>query len=279
MNHPIEIVVNHGVVRGLETGSGRSRKILAVHGWLDNASSFIPIAPLIEDAHMVAVDLAGHGHSDHRPPGTSYHLVDYVPDVVEVAERLAWDRFILLGHSLGAGIASLIAATFPERVEKLCLVDGIGPMSGADSSCPERLRRSIVKRRLQGYRHSVHASVESALEARLRVTRMDPACARLIVERNLVAVDGGYAWRTDRRVTHASPVYLAESQVRAFLRAIEAPTLLVRAANGVIVDRDSTAERIGCLSRVKVVDMAGDHHLHMDAPEPVAKVINSFLGE
>jgi pimeloyl-ACP methyl ester carboxylesterase len=273
-----EFPVSFGTIRGLQCGQGGSRKVLAVHGWLDNAASFSPLAPLLADAHVVAVDLAGHGHSDHRAAGACYHLVDYVPDVVEVAEVLGWSEFTLLGHSLGAGICSLIAAAYPERARNLCLIDGIGPISGRETDCPQRLRRSIEMRRAAAERApSRHNSVDVAVRARLQATKMHPDNARAIIERNLIATEKGYLWRTDRRVTSASPLYLAESQVRAFLGAIACPTLLLLAEHGVIVGRASTDERIACVSGIQVRPMPGDHHLHMDDAQAVAECINSFL--
>src|SRR5690606_1266531 len=135
------------------------------------------------------------------------------------------------------------AAAFPERVEALVLIDGIGPLSGHEDEAANRLRRAIVARGGQARERGPHPSVDSAVAARLGATRMAPASARLIVARNLRAVDGGFAWRTDRRLTHPSPLYLTESQVLAFLAAIECPVLLVHAEEGVIARRPSTRAR------------------------------------
>ena len=46
--------------------------VIALHGWLDNANSFARLAPKLTGLRIVALDLAGHGHSAHRPPGASY---------------------------------------------------------------------------------------------------------------------------------------------------------------------------------------------------------------
>ncbi|MCZ7600185.1 MAG: alpha/beta hydrolase [Gammaproteobacteria bacterium] len=118
----------------------------------------------------------------------------------------------MLGHSLGAGISCMLAAAFPERVEALVLIDGIGPLSGHEDEAAARLRRAIVARGAATRERGPHPSVDSAVAARLRATRMAPESARLIVERNLREVDGGFAWRTDRRLTFPSPLYLTESR-------------------------------------------------------------------
>jgi pimeloyl-ACP methyl ester carboxylesterase len=54
------------------------RTILAVHGWLDNCNSFSPIAPLLplDDFRVIALDMPGHGLSDHHAPGMVYSVTD-----------------------------------------------------------------------------------------------------------------------------------------------------------------------------------------------------------
>lgn len=110
-------------------GDPNGLPVLALHGWLDNAASFDQLAPCLPQLQLVAIDLAGHGHSEHRPSGVKYHYVDYIDDVMAVADALGWERFALLGHSLGAGIACVVAGSFPERITHLMLLEGIGPMS------------------------------------------------------------------------------------------------------------------------------------------------------
>ena len=99
-------------------GSPGDRPILASHGWLDNAGSFELLAPLLPGCEIVALDLAGHGSSGSRSVDSAYNLWQDVGDLLDVADELAWPRCTLLGHSRGAGISMLFAATFPERVDE-----------------------------------------------------------------------------------------------------------------------------------------------------------------
>src|SRR5690606_11793724 len=86
-------------------GPEDGRPVLALHGWLDNAATFSRLAPRLQGLRIVALDFAGRGHSGHRGPGAGYQLWDYAVDVLLVAEELGWQRFLLLGHSLGGIIA------------------------------------------------------------------------------------------------------------------------------------------------------------------------------
>jgi pimeloyl-ACP methyl ester carboxylesterase len=78
--------------------------VIALHGWLDNANSFARLAPKLKGLRIVALDMAGHGHSGHRPVGAGYALWDYAHDVLQVAEQLGWQRFGPHGHG-AAGTA------------------------------------------------------------------------------------------------------------------------------------------------------------------------------
>ena len=104
-----EIGIALGRIAGLRN-HGEGPRVLALHGWLDNAASFVPLAAHLRGIDLVAIDQPGHGQSAHLPPGTDYSFVGALNAVLDVADALGWDRFALLGHSMGAGIGSMLAA-------------------------------------------------------------------------------------------------------------------------------------------------------------------------
>src|SRR3546814_18123950 len=63
--------------------------------------------------------------SAHLPPGADYSFAGALHSVLDVADALGWERFALLGHSMGAGIASLLAAGAPGRVERLLAIEAL----------------------------------------------------------------------------------------------------------------------------------------------------------
>ena len=123
-------------------GNPEGIPLLAFHGWLDNAATFDYLAPLLTEFRLVSLDLPGHGLSDHRPSGSSYHFTDVIVDVLEVIHVLGWDHFSLLGHSMGAGIASYLAGTIPEKIRFVILIEGLGSMVLKAEKMPENLRES-----------------------------------------------------------------------------------------------------------------------------------------
>ena len=81
---------------------GTAEPDLALHGWLDNAASFSPLSTYLKRP-LLALDVSGHGHSDHRPDGVVTHLVDHVRDVLAVVDQLGWERFTLMNLVIGEG--------------------------------------------------------------------------------------------------------------------------------------------------------------------------------
>ena len=256
---------------------GQGMPVLALHGWLDNAASFLPLLPLLPNP-VVALDFAGHGLSDHRPAEAATHYVDHVRDVLAVADELGWSQFILLGHSMGAGVATLFAGCYPERVARLVLIEGIGPPSTPAADVAGTLRRAIDDmQQLPGKQKPVYATLEQAVEARMRgFGGLSAACSQLLCERGLEPVPGGLTWRTDARLRLTSSLRLTEEQVEGFARAIRAPTLLIVGEQG-LGGQGQFRHRIDWIEGLQRVQLPGRHHLHMESPEPVAAAICRFL--
>ena len=203
--------------------------VIALHGWLDNANSFARLAPKLQGLRIVALDMAGHGHSAHRPTGAGYALWDYVHDVLQVAEQLGWKRFALLGHSLGAIVSLVLAGALPERVTHLGLIDGVIPPTASGENAAERLGMALqAQLNLQGKRKPVYSTLDRAVEARMKgLVAVSREAAELLAQRGLMPVPGGYTWRTDSRLTLASPMRLTDEQAMAFVRRVGCPTQLV----------------------------------------------------
>ena len=183
----------------LDNGRQGRPLLVALHGWLDNGASFLPLAPHLEAFHLVCLDLPGLGHSDHKV--TPYVFVDWLDDLHQIVQAAGWSRFILLGHSLGALIASAYAGVFPEQVARLILLEGLGPLSQPDEEVPGQLRRAILNRSRTRERASGgFASLDEAVAARCKVADISPAAARLICERQLEEREGRWHWRSDPRL-------------------------------------------------------------------------------
>ncbi|HNR91942.1 MAG TPA: alpha/beta hydrolase [Dokdonella sp.] len=252
--------------------------LLAVHGWLDNAASFDLVAPLLAvRRHVVAVDLAGHGRSAHRAPGQWYAFVDYLDEIGELVMQLG-GHVDLLGHSLGAALVSVYASLAPQGVGRLALVEGLGPLTLEPAEAHAQLRRAFEARMAFEGRLRVFADLGAAVAARVRAGGLTMEAARMLVTRGTHAVDGGFTWSSDPRLTLPSAQRYSEEQLAPMLAAIKAPTLLVLAEPGApYLPRESLEQRIARVDDIEVVRMSGSHHLHMDHPGEVAACVAAFL--
>jgi pimeloyl-ACP methyl ester carboxylesterase len=252
-------------------GGDAAPPLVALHGWLDNAASFALLAPRLATRwKVIALELPGHGGSDHLPPGASYHYMDHVQAVLQAIDALALDRYTLLGHSLGAGVASLVAAARPERVEHLLLIEGLGPLGDDGSNTLQRFRDAFATQSTSARPLRRFHSIEQAVHARSMVSGLAAELAEPIVRRGLIEADGGWRWRSDPRLTRPSPTRLSETQVHALLRGITAPTslLLARPATPYLPSTLMQARADG-VEHIVVSHLDGGHHLHLERPDAV----------
>ncbi len=267
-------------MRGLAWGPEDGARVLALHGWLDNAASFAPLAQALPPGlRLVAPDLPGHGRSDPRGAGAGYHDVELVADALAIADALGWPRFALLGHSLGAKIASLVAGTEPSRVRSLVLLEGLGPARVPPEAAPHRLARYARLRDRWTARPRRPEADLDALVARQVASGvgLSGAAARRLAERGTEAVHGGVRTTTDPRLQVFSPAAFSEAEVDAFLRRVACPVLLVRATRGYGFEPETLVAQRAAIATLEEQVLEGGHYLHMDAPAAVATAIGARL--
>ncbi|CAM3511593.1 alpha/beta hydrolase [Parendozoicomonas haliclonae] len=274
MDSSLTFTVSGQSFSALSWGDENAPVVLALHGWLDNAASFSRLAPQLEGMRIVAVDLAGHGHSDHRGVGADYPLWSHIPDVLAIADQLGLEKIHLLGHSMGAIIATMLAATVPERVASLTLIDGLLPAATPAEQTAEQLRKAVLwrNRKRNGLRQ--FASIEDAV--RVRQTGFDTIsadAAEIIVRRALKAHNEGWVWRSDPRLMAPTAQRLTLEQCRVLVEALDAPALLVTARDGFVDKALSASQELQ--KHLKVLTLEGDHHLHLEA-DTVAAVVKAI---
>ena len=280
MSTEISLPTARGTLTALRSGNPEGPRLLALHGWLDNAASFIPLQAELADFDLVALDFPGHGGSAHRLPGYDYVFVDWIHDVLDVLDALGWQQANLLGHSMGGAIASMVAAAAPERVGRLALIEALGPISGKADEAGSRLRLAVKARRaLDGNKlPRVIPSLEAAVAARLAVSQMSTEAATLIVQRNLRAVAGGFAWRSDPRLTLPGHVRTGEDFIRDWIGAIDAATLVIAADPAPIYFTPEARDaRVAALKDGRCQVVAGGHHLHMEQAPLLGRLLRQFL--
>ena len=276
----IRFTVHQRTITALQWGDDDQPLILALHGWLDNAESYFKLAPQLAGFRVVAIDMAGHGQSDWRSADSGYPIWSYVEDLHAIKCQLQPEGPIrILAHSLGAGVASLYAGSFPDQVLKLGLIENLAPFTNSPDQFAEHLNQSIT----DNLSSQKPASAKSkALLTKLRATGRFPvpldAAERLVVRSSEQLPSGELRIRVDPRLKMRSSVRLTEEQVRSTLSRIIAPVLVIAGQSG--LSQELTQARLPFVKNIEFRWMPGGHHLHLEnevVPQ-MAAAFNEFFG-
>ncbi len=275
---PVNIRLPWGNLAGLHWSRPGAAKVLCLHGWLDNAASFVPLSSFLKDFDLLALDFAGHGFSSHRPEASRYYLPDFMYDLDTALDVLGWDACHIIGHSMGGGVASCFAAALPERVNRLVLLDAVGILSLPANQTAKQLRLSMQSVRKSRSVLRPYESVEDAMRARQKSSPLSDEAARLLCERSLEHTGDYYQWRTDPRLGWKSPQWFTDDQVLNLLAAIRAATLVITSPAAIeYLGKDMLHHRLAAISDCQHITDDSHHHFHMERSEHIGRHITEFL--
>ncbi len=284
--HPAhrEVVANGLRHHLLEWDGGGRTTLLCLHGFLDLAWGFAPLAPALAAVgyHVVAPDLRGHGDTDRVGAGGYYYFMDYLHDVADLVDAVSRERLALVGHSMGGGIAALYAGAFPERPWRIVVMEGIHVQRRATEDPPRRAAEwvhAVRAARARGPR--TLPTIDDCVE---RIRRFDPRCppdlALFLAERGTTPVPGGRAFKHDPVHLTRGPYPFGLELSQAFWRAVRCPVLLLDAEHSELPAPPDLDERVRCFRRARraVVPDAG-HMMIRHQPAAVARLVLDFLAE
>lgn len=269
--------------------------ILCLHGWLDNAGSFVFLAEELcsKGYELLAFDMAGCGRSSYRTLHGGYNLWDDIVDIEGLLEVLEWQEYIFLGHSRGAMIASLYAATQPTGLNRLVLLDGILPPVIETEPLANQLSEFLSMRKsLISKNTRVESVKESALEGAAKTLTMQQAWQQRkkntplsfeemqpILERGLVQVEDGYLWSHDHRLKGRSVYRMSKADQNHIMSSLNLPGLLLVAKESRLNKAEYIEVFRQSLSSFSIQLLDGKHHFHLQEEHylNVANAINDFL--
>jgi len=277
----IRLQLPHIELAGRLFGPADGQPVIALHGWMDNLMSFARLVPHLQGLRILALDMAGHGHSAPRPVGASYSLFDYAVDALHAADFMGWQRFSLLGHSLGAIISAMLAAAIPQRINKLALIDGLIALTIPAEHAPGAMSAALTALASPKIRQSrAHPDRKSAITARMRgVVGVNLEAAELLAQRGLAESADGFRWNNDPRLKLPSHIYLTPEQAHAFARALSMPTCLIVAEQGLLITRPGVPQLLEELPLI-THSLPGRHHLHLESEQSaqaIAEYFNRFF--
>jgi pimeloyl-ACP methyl ester carboxylesterase len=260
--------------------------VVLVHGFLDYAYTWVDTvaAGLGGRYHVVAPDLRGHGDSDRVGPGGYYHFMDYVADLHEVIGQLGRQKVSLVGHSMGGSVVGYYAGTYPERVHRLAMLEGLGPPE-PESPWPDRVRawlgawarvRALPPRRYRSLE-------EAALRLRKTDPRLPPELALRLAAHGTVGDEAsGYAFKHDPLHNTPGPYPFSVATAAQFWQRVTCPVLLVDATESDFhLAPDESARRIAAFTGAASVQQAhvdgAGHMMQRHQPQALAALLDGFL--
>lgn len=260
--------------------------VVLLHGFLDLAWSFERVAlKLAPHYHVIAPDFRGHGDTEWIGRGGYYYFPDYTADLARLLPAVTRRRVYLVGHSMGGVVATQYTGTFPERVQKLALLEGTGPPAGKVEDAPERMQKHIqTVDEVRAKSIKPLASLAAATE-RLRqiYPNLDPAwAARLAEKATRPASDGppgSRIWKHDPLHRTRSPLVFYWPLMEAFVRRIACPLLIVNAAESKLAFlHDRQRQALYPNAQLRTLPGAG-HMMQLDQPERLADMLREFFAD
>ena len=207
---------------------GPGRPVICLHGITANSRCWdVMAATLGAEHHLVALDLRGRGASD-KPP-TGYSMQHHIRDVRCTMDDLGLERAVLMGHSLGAFISLVFAAAYPERTDKVILIDGGGKLS------TQQMDGILVAIKPAFDRlGKIYPSSEAYLESVKLTPYIHPWSEA--IERyyryEIEAVEGGVKTNIDPAHINEEAENVRKLDPEEFYSKVQCPALLIRAMKG-----------------------------------------------
>jgi pimeloyl-ACP methyl ester carboxylesterase len=257
-----------------DAGEG-GRPVMLVHGFTANSDEVAGVVEPLAGAgwHAVAPDLRGHGRSERPTDAGEYSFERMAGDVVDLAEWLGWDRFALLGHSMGGGVAQYLAIDHPKRLTGLVLASTFhGPVPGITSELVE-LGRWVVR----------EAGMEGLADATAARRAENPESVAAF-ERLQEAIPG-YAELSRARLVETSPdmwmamapLFVSQEDRLSRLAALDVPTaVVVGEHDGTMGDDCRRLAEVIPGASLTVIAGAG-HVPQLEQPEAWWDAVSGFL--
>ncbi|MDX2501018.1 MAG: alpha/beta hydrolase [Deltaproteobacteria bacterium] len=255
-------VKGDGIEINLAIWEGAGQPILCIHGITANCRCWGTLADaLTPEYQMIAMDLRGRGQSG-KPP-TGYALEYHLRDIICLLDDLEIDRVVIMGHSLGAFIGLAFAADYPERIDRLILVDAGGDLS------KEQFDKVFVgiKPALDRL-EQIFPSTEAYLEKMSAAPYIQPwsAVTETYYRHEIEAVDDGVR-------TNIAPAHIREESANIkkldcapYYPRIKCKVLILRAPNGllsqddILLPEDVIDRMLQEISHVQRYDAQGLNH-------------------
>ena len=257
------------------SGSESGRLVVGIPGLSANLRSFDVVFSVLDGTRhrKVGFDPRGRGRSTDSGPGT-YGWPSHAADVIEIADQLGAQTFDVIGWSMGAWIAMVVAQQAPGRVRRVVLIDAAGT--------PEESIKIPVYAGLDRLT-TVFPSREAFMQLARNLPHYQPwEPWRRLFDYELVDVDGGVSFRTRKAAPWEDEQYRLSQDPYELWKALTMPVLLVRAAQpippnfGYLITDDDYKRFLREVPHATGVEIGANHYT-VGMNEEAARAIAEFL--
>lgn len=289
-----QLTLSNGETLSYMLTSEDKPKLVLIHGNNSGANHWLDVMEKWEDRYsMLVVDLRGYGESSYLKPIRS--LLELAQDVKELLNTLDWEKFSVIGWSLGGGVAMELAAIMPAQVDKLILSASVGvqgfPMYEFDMETFQPMLDKPLTTYEQVENNPIYvlpiemmkanqdreglAKTMGALSVKHHPSEefMNIIVDTLLQQRNLV--DADYALMTFNVTNQDTPAAVGSNH----LEQIKAPVLILQGNQDLVVlpvMAQITAQFLQDKAKLVTFDEAG-HALHTDQWEKWSSEVIEFL--
>ena len=257
----------------LDWGTEGQPPLVLLHGLRGHANVWEDVAlALCNDYHVYSLDQRGRGDTDHAPGG-DYSTDAFVADLKGFVDAIGLDKFILFGHSMGGRNSMAFAGQYPDRLERLCIVD-IGPRiePAGGNRITEELR-------------NLPPEFDSFEDALAHVQTGNRFASESVMRRRLAGQsqelpNGKIGWKFDPaiREQRINGTAAPAADLWPTLERITCPTLLVRGTETDLLTEETARQMVDTLAQgtLAEIERAG-HMVFEDNPADFIAAVKGWL--
>ncbi|CAH2003462.1 unnamed protein product [Acanthoscelides obtectus] len=287
----ISIPVPWGHVAGKWWEPYDVRPILSLHGWQDNCGTFDRLLPMLDkNVGFLAIDHPGHGLSSRLPFGIYYHFSSYLITINFIRTFMNWDSVSFLGHSLGGILSYTYSMLYPERVDFAICLDGAKPMVRTNSI--KRMADALDKfHKYSAFADSLEEPPSYTIDeikeklAKPNKNSVELQYTHFLMERNIAPSKkhpGKYYFTRDPRLKLGELLSFSQDELIEHAQYMTSPICIIKAKGSSYYEiKENFYTVLDVLKRTSrdcdFQYVEGTHHVHLNYPERVAGIVNSFI--
>ena len=283
----MEIISSSFLSNGHKIGTriinnNKEKNILLLHGFNDTKETFLFQEKFLSEYfNIYSFDFRGHGDSDWKKD-TVYSSVESLLDIHNFVTKFLPESFFLLGHSMGAGLASRYAGFYPEKILGLILFEGFSGLQGEDKDA-ERIKswlETMSKKKLSPPVRKESSFEDLETKLGFIYNRLEKEKVKLLLPALIEETESGkFRWKNDPNLKTGSPIPFPSNLSRHLWKKISCPVLIFFGKETHLMPKH-LEEILSHFANIEFneIESAG-HNFHHEKPDEINNKIKAFLNK